>query len=215
MEWPEGTVLTAVDRSEKMIENVWMGARESAHCAEWRSVPLAAGSQHLSICDGGLSFLEYPAGIRQVAAELHRVLAPGGVSAFRMYVPPAVRESVERVVADLNGRLVENLAHLKLRLWVALQESASEGIRLGDVWAAVRDDHTSAEEFADRVGWPVEMVKGLDLYRGSDEVYRFPSVQDVVGAFCGDGLFELQQVRTPGYALGECCPTVVFRRLAV
>jgi hypothetical protein len=100
-----------------------------------------------------------------------------------------------------------------MRLWFALHTNPSTGIRLGDVWAAIRDEKIEVDKFAEAVGWPVERAKALDLYRDSNEVYRFPSVDEVSAALCADGLFRLEVVKTPTYEFGESCPTVVFRRL--
>jgi hypothetical protein len=80
MDWPQGTVLTAVDRSKLMIENIWSGAPSSAHCCDWRATPLPTDSQNAVICDGGLSFLEYPLGLQQLATELHRLLLDEGAN---------------------------------------------------------------------------------------------------------------------------------------
>ena len=53
----------------------------------------------------------------------------------------------------------------------------------------------------------------INTYRGSTARYYFATVDQVSDMFCGSpGGFELQRVCVPSYELGECCPTVVFRR---
>jgi hypothetical protein len=102
---------------------------------------------------------------------------------------------------------------LKLRLWMALQESPLQGVELDTVWCAVQGAAGSLEELASRVGWPLEETLTINAYRGSTTRYWLGTVDEVAQIFCHEvGGFELASVNVPSYVGGRQCPTVVLRR---
>ena len=151
--WPAGSDVAAVDRNRNMIDALWPGPRDAVVCADWRDLPFPTGSRDVTVCDGGISMLSYPADHREFVRSLHRVVAPGGLCVFRLYVPPGVRESPEAVLRDLLEAKIPNLNVLKLRLGMALQRSSEGGVELGHVWNVLREAAPDFPVLAERIGW--------------------------------------------------------------
>jgi len=211
--WPKGTDFLAVDGARAMIDTVWPGPKENVQCTEWLAMALPDGSRDIVLCDGGLHLLAYPQEQRRLVCLLRRVLSDHGLCVFRLYVPPARRESPDVVLKDLLEGRIANLNILKLRLGMSLMGSAAEGVELETVWRAVARLTPRLEGLASRIGWPVEHMLAINAYRGSTARYCFVTVKQIRDLFCGSpGGFEVQRLHVPTYELGEQCPTVVLQR---
>jgi len=211
--WQEGTDFLAVDRTMEAIEAVWPGPREAVRCEDWLEMRLPAASRDIVLCDGGLNLLAYPEEQHRLASILRGVLAEGGLCILRLFVRPAERETREAVLADLMSGRIPNMNVLKLRLWMALQESPSQGVNLDTVWRTVQGAAGNLEELASRLGWQLEETLTINAYRGSTTRYWLGTVDEVTEIFCHEVRgFELASTRVPSYEGGRQCPTVVLRR---
>jgi SAM-dependent methyltransferase len=210
MRWPLTTVV-AVDRSQEMLDLVWPGSRGAARRAAWTALPLRAASCDIVLCDGGLHLLRYPTEQQALVAELCRVVPPGGACVFRLFVPPANREPVEAILADLRADQPLDINVIKLRMAMALQSSPDEGVRVRDVWHAI----SAVAPDGARQGWSAGEMATLDAYRHSDAVYSFVTVDEVEALFGWRGSFALESVRFATYELGDRCPIVSLRRQVV
>lgn len=210
--WPAGRDLLAVDRTPAMIAHVWVGKPEEVLQASWLELPLPSASRDIALCDGGLHLLDHPAGQKKLVERLHEVLAPGGRCIFRLFTPPAKKESARAVLDDLIAGRVANLNVLKLRLCMALQDSTKGGVAVKKVWETLRALAPDWETLALRLGWPLEHLAAIDVYRESDARYHFMSVDQVRELFCGDGRFVSLGFDVSDYDLGERCPVIVFER---
>ncbi|MDR3692635.1 MAG: class I SAM-dependent methyltransferase [Fimbriimonas sp.] len=211
IEWPEATVLCAADREKAMIQKLWLGDPDRAYEADWRSLPVDPNTQDIVLCDGGLTVVDYPDSVDQIAQELYRVLSPGGYAIFRVFLPSPATMTPASVVDDLKCGRIGDLNILKIRLWQALQANPHQGVRLADVWDEVRSGVDDFDDLATRIGWQVERFDALELYRNCEDIYRLLTVDEVVSVFCKAGRFELQGVKVPSYPLGESCPSIAFR----
>lgn len=213
LQWTGSTRVLAVDHTQAMIEHVWPGPQADAMQGDWTRIPLEAGSRNIVLCDGGLHLLPYPQGQQALVRELHRILRPGGIFILRLFMPPAVPESPDAVLVDLLAGKIDNLNLLKLRLGMALQSNAVEGVQLRDVWQRL---HQSAPDFptlARRIGWDLEHLSAIDTYRDSLLAYHFLTLETVRDLFCNTpGGFTMGETLVPGYTLGERCPTLVLHR---
>lgn len=212
--WPTGTDITAVDHTQAMIDVVWPGPKDAAICAEWTDMPVPDSSRDIIFCDGGLILLPYPDGHRKLVRELKRVLSPGGIIVLRLFAPPGRRENPDAVLADLLESKIANLNLLKLRLGMAMQQDAYKGIAPHEVWSAVHDVAPDLEQLAERIEWPVEQMLALNAYRNRTLPYHFLGIDEVVALFCESGAgFELESHFQPTYELGDCCPTIVLKKI--
>jgi SAM-dependent methyltransferase len=214
MAWPAGATVIAVDRARPMIDAVWPGPRDRVVCGDWSATPLAAGSADVVLCDGGAHLVPFGAPRDAFARELARVIAPGGLFVARLFVPPARPESPDGVLQDLLAGRVASLNVLKLRLGMALQPSAAEGVRLSRVWDALHAAAPDAQQLAARLGWSFDHLRAIDTYRDCPARYHFQTLDEVRELICAGtgGGFALESFNVPTYDLGDRCPTVIFRR---
>jgi SAM-dependent methyltransferase len=211
--WPSGTGLLALDHTGGMIEAVWPGPPGTAVCGDWQAIPLACNSRDVVFCDGGTSVLAYPDETRRMIASLERVLAPGGICALRLYAPPARKESPDAVLCDWLAGRIANLNLLKLRLAMAMQQDPREGVELRKIWEAIATAAPDFEALASRIGWSLDHLMAINAYRSSPVRYYFPTESQVLELFEESGReFQIQEIHRPTYALGERCPTLVFRK---
>jgi len=211
MQWPTGTRLNAVDRSQPMIDGVWPGdtATRNARCAEWSDLPLPPASQHIVIGDGCFVLLAYPDAYRAVVGEVRRVLRDDGLFIMRFFTRPVKPEPAAKVFDDLHGGRIGNFHVFKWRLAMALHGELEQGVRLAVVWDAWHAAVPEPESLAARLGWPREAVHTIDNYRGVATRYTFPTLTEARSAFAS-AFIEIENF-FPRYELGERCPTLVFR----
>ena len=214
MPWPKGADVLAVDHTQEMIDNVWPGPRNAAICAEWTDMPLETGSRDIALCDGGISLLDYPQQHHQFVHELHRVIAPDGLCMFRLFAVPEERESFDKVFQDLLDGKIPDINQLKLRLWMAIYKDITQNLQIKQVWEVFHQAVPDLNSLASQIGWPLEPLLTIKAYQNYQTRCVFPSVDEVRQLFCDNpGGFRFEAVKVPTYELGECCPTVVFRRI--
>lgn len=214
--WPNGTDFLAVDRTQGMIDTVWPGPRDSVLCSDWTAIKLPEGSRDIVLCDGGLHLLAYPKEQGRLVRILHRVLSNHGLCIFRLFVPPAQRESRDSVLKDFLQGKIPNLNILKLRLGMALHQDPTKGVQLKTVWDAIHEAAPDTDLLARRIGWSVEHMRSINTYQNCADRYFFSDIADVRDQFCNSpGGFDFDSIRVPLYELGDRCPTVVLRRRPV
>jgi SAM-dependent methyltransferase len=212
MAWPQGTDILAADHTQSMIDSVWPGPRNAVICSEWTELPLENGSRDIVLCDGGIHLM-YPQDHQSFVRTLTRILPSGGLCIFRLFVPPEKKETPGDVLQDLLEARIANLNLLKLRLSMALQENSAEGVSLNHIWNLIHEAAPDFERLALRIGWNKEHLRAIHTYQNSRNRYYFLRVQEVQNLFCDNpGGFEVKEIHTPAYALGERCPTLVLKR---
>lgn len=211
--WPQDVRLRALDGSARMIAAVWPGASGTALTGSWTAMPFADATFDLLLCDGGFGLLDHPAGQARLLDEAHRVLAPGGLFAVRLFAPQGRTGTMADILSDLDRGVIASLDALKLRLWGALQRNVVDGVRPREVVACILDACGAWDRLAQRQGWPVEHVRALELHRASDACYHLIDAEDLVRMACAeaDG-FIAAGTHRPAQAFGDCCPIVVLRR---
>lgn len=217
MPWPADADLLACDRSLAMIRTIWPlaafgGAGAAPVCADWRALPLPAASRNIAIGDGSASALATLADLRLAAREIERVLEPGGALVLRLFLRPAIAESIEQVVAEAAAGRIGSFHAFKWRLLMAVQRDANEGVRLGDAWDAFEAYFADRAALARDTGWAPEAIDTIDTYRNADGRYCFHTLDEFAEAIAP--AFSLLSVDHPRYELGERCPLVVARRRA-
>ena len=118
------------------------------------------------------------------------------------------------MLQDLLAAKIPDMNHFKLRIWGAMYNDATKDVQLKDVWDAIHSVVPDLKSLAVQLGWPTDTLFMIDAYRNNPTRFAFPDVDEVRHLFCKDpGGFEFESVHIPTYDLGECCPTVVFRRI--
>jgi SAM-dependent methyltransferase len=210
MQWPIGTRLLAIDRSQGMIDNVWPKqpfARATVISGEWTKMPMVAGSYDVATGDGCFSQLSYPEGYDALVQELRRILKPGGLFAMRAFVRPEPAESVEALLADLNAGKIRNFHVFKWRFNMALQSDIAAGVRLRDIWDAFTGEFGDPSALAAQRGWPFETVETIHAYREVDARYTYPTLSELREKLA---CFSEVACVYPTYEMADRCPTLLF-----
>lgn len=210
--WPVGTDFLAVDHNPIMIEKVWRGRPEQVQCVDWLDMDLTEASRDIVICDGGLCLLPFPEGLEKLAAKLHEVIAPGGIFVTRLFAPSRLRESTQEVVSAFLAGSAPDPCYLKLRLWSAMYSENEPGLPHVKVWEALKQEIENPIQAAHQVGWSDQKLSLLESWQHSNaSVYLLP-VDKIAAIFAERAGFELIDVKVPTYALGDCCPMIIFKR---
>lgn len=213
LNWPNGTELLAVDKSQNMIDKVWPGypnPGEGVLCANWLNLPLEKHSRDMAVSDGPFGVLRYPHEYSGVLKQLRIILKPGGFFAFRIFVRPVKPEKASDVYeAALNGK-IGNFHVFKLRLLMAMQANSETGVRTGDVWEEWQQNGPGNKTIAEKCGWPIEQVQTIEAYRGQKDIYSFPTLAEIQ-EILPDNHFEILNCSIPTYELGERCPTITCK----
>ena len=182
----------------------------TAMCCNWLSLPIADAALDVVAGDGPLTQLSFPDEFQKVARELARVVAPGGILALRLFVPPPEREPVDSVFEELwSGRIV-NFNAFRWRLLMSLQESPEEGICVGAAWEVWHSRVRSPERLAETLGWPIDAIRVIDRYRSATAVYTFSPLESARALLEPD--FTMTERVVPSYPDGIRYPTVCFQR---
>jgi predicted dehydrogenase/SAM-dependent methyltransferase len=204
MNWPAGTRLWAVEKSRTMIEEVWP-AKESKTKqpveAEWTRLPFGPDSFDIVIGDGCFTSLEYPRLQLVFLKSLRRVLRSDGLLIMRFFVQRDEPERPDDIFKDLLEDRIGSFHAMKWRLAMSLQESASEGVRVDDIWKVWDKAGITTD-------WPAQAVNTIDTYKGSDHRLIFTSLSEI-RKLLSTSFVELAYIE-PGYELGERCPILVY-----
>jgi hypothetical protein len=212
MAWPPGSELLAADRSPEMLEAVWPGDRPGrrAVCGDWIELLAAHAPFDVAIGDGNLTTLDFPDEWERLARSAYEALSEAGVVIVRCRILPEVTETPEGIFRDLSTRRIGSFHAFKLRLAMALQPAPGTGVRLHDVWQCWRDSGVNEARLQADTGWPLEVIRTMDLYRDKPLRLTFPTRLQTLATF-QDG-FRLESCVEGAYELGSCNPLLVFRR---
>ena len=212
MSWPDNTRLIAADYSSQMIRAVWKMQGQPGRLAfssDWRSLPLQDHEAGIVIGDGCFTLLSYPDGYQALARELRRVLRDDGLLVIRFFVSAAEVTTAEDVHAQLLAGEIGNFHIFKFRLAIALQQSATDGVCVGDVWESWNAQGHDIDALAAQLNWQPEVMRTIDAYRGMPARYTYPTVVEVETAL--SPWFERVVQYNHDYEFGENCPTLVMR----
>ena len=211
MRWPEHTHLTAVDRNTGMIGAIWSGyasPEKSVTCGDWLKLPFTDAAFNTVAGDGCFTLQSYPDGYTTLFTSIHRILVAGGLFVTRYFLRPEIGESSEAVFADLYAGKIGNFHILKWRLAHALHGSIEDGVKLADIWNSWHQQGIDMQSLANKLGWSVESIRTIDVYRNVNTCYTFPTLSEI-RALSNDG-FRETDIHYGDYELGERCPTVSY-----
>jgi hypothetical protein len=209
MQWPEGSLLVAIDRSIGMASGVWPGnipGKRWVVCGDWFALPIGAPSS-VVIGDGVLNCLRYPDDFRRLAASVRGSLTHDGIFLLRTFVQADQREDPEAVFLDRFK--CPNFHYFKLRLMMAMQRSVEQGIPLNEVYQFWTDQNVDREALSLRTGWPRSEIDTLETQKGRTTVFTFPTLHELRSLFAE--YFGEIATLVPSYPGGERCPTMVLR----
>ncbi len=210
MRLPQGSTLTAVDRSLEMVRAIWPGdipGKRRAVCGNWLSLPQRESSCDIAIGDGSINCLRYPEAIRGMIANVHRVIVEDGIFMLRAFVQPDRPEDPEKVFQELFHS--PSFHHFKLRLMMAMQKGAERGTPVNEVYEFWAKHNVDRGSLIARTGWARGDVDSIELHRGPNTVHTFPTLAELRCLL--SEYFQEISISIPSYPLGERCPTLVLQ----
>lgn len=209
--WPSHVTLMAFDHSMDMINRIWEPhptIRSYAQSADWRLLPMAAGSLDAAVGDGSLNALPdisiYPA----MLCEMHRVLIDEGLLVIRCFIRPDVREHTPALVASAMRGQMANFHVLKWRLAMSLVSEPGGSVTVDEIWQAFQTLFPSRTALHESTGWPHEQINTIDAYRNMPTRYTFPTLTELRKLV--EPWFNVTSVEYPRYALADRCPTLTL-----
>lgn len=204
--------VTAVDRSQAMIDRVWPGdtGQRRARRADWLELDDPPGSFSLVVGDGSCNVVPHAEGASRLLQRLLPLLRSGGRAVLRIFTAPDQAERICDVRDAVLDGCVESFHGFKWRLAMALAgESADPNIAVTAIRDAFQKLFPDRVGLSRRTGWAIEDIDTIDVYRNSTEVYCFPTRRQVIdGVPAGFGGIRFVEVGT--YELAERCPLLVL-----
>jgi SAM-dependent methyltransferase len=210
MNWPEGSRLTAIDRSMEIAKIIWPGnipGQRSMVCGDWFNLPLGRESCSVVLADCSINCVRYPDGFRDLMASVRRVLRDDGILVMRAFVQPDQQEDPESVFADRFQ--CANFHHFKLRLMMAMQRSVEQGIPVNEVYRFWTSQCVDKELLSLRTGWERREIETIELHNGPNTIHTFPTI-DELRSVLEEYFGEIRKC-VPTYPGGNLCPTLVLR----
>ncbi len=214
MSWPTGCRVLAVDPNPERIRRQWQpspSANSQVLCGDWQHLPLADASVDAIVGDGVLVFFAQPGAAAPLLDEICRLLRSHGRWLLRAFVCPQQKESLEQLHQALASGEIGSFHAYKWRLAMALQPSLTAGVRPADIWRAWRQWVPSAAALSAASGWPLEEIDTIEAYRDSPATYYFPTLDELRQLL--SARFDILDLHSPTYELGERCPLLALRPL--
>ena len=215
MQWPRGTTVVAVDWSGLMIRNVWPGRIVSAFAnavrADWRELPLAAGSCHVAFCDLFFPALPSSEDAALVLGEAHRILRKSGRLFMRAFIRPEPEETIDELLAELLGGRTDDMLLFRWRLAAAAQASFRVGVEASEVWALWRQRIPDAASLGKRLPHIARDIDSIERWKDMKLRFGFPSLAEVKELIAPR--FELLDYSLPDYGCARRIARIALRAL--
>lgn len=207
-----GAETIAVDHSAMMIAHVWPGDTAQRHAvnADWQALPFPASHFSAAVGDGCLSAVAYPGGQRGIFGQLSRIVKPGGRFVARLFQAPDQGETISAVGRSAMTRQIRSFHAFKWRLAMAIVAKAADpNIKVQQILDVFEREFPDRAGLARATGWPAADIDTIDVYRGSPEVYSFPTFAQlrttIPKAFSEPRLLSVGK-----YELAERCPFLIL-----
>ncbi len=204
--------LLAVDRSPMMIAKLWPGNSQTRNVLQddWLSMELAEHSFASAIGDGSFNSVSFPDGHVRLYQQLRKFVKLGGQLAFRVYLTPDVGETIAELVLLTTKAAECSFQVFKWRLMMAMvTESANANVQIHQVWLRFQALFPDRARVAQQTGWALHDIDSIDIYRGSTEVYNFPTKAQLLDVIPPDFEHMLKPIGT--YELAERCPLLFIK----
>ena len=206
--------MIAVDWSRDMITLAWPGdtAVRRAVLGDWKALPVGDRSVGAVIGDGALTMLNWPQEAAVVAAEIQRVLRPGGRAVLRCFATPEEPESIDFIgQLSAQGRMSFHEWRLRFNM-AAAHADGHVSITSARLYELYEADWPNRRDYIDACGWPGEALAEIDAYRDSAYVHSYPKRSEITGLLAPIWSGSVRFVETSGYPGAEHCPLLVLDR---
>ena len=206
-----GSDVTAIDQSRALVGGLWLGTTPGRRVVvgDWLRLPFGPASFQSCIGDGSLISFDYPDRLQLVLGEVARCLRPGGKFACRVFLAPDVAESFADVDAAVQRREI-TFQHFKFKLAMAMGvELESPNVRVSSIPEFFDAKFPDRDGLAAVTGWDRAEIDTIDIYRGSDANYAFPTKAQCLSAIPGQFL-NPRLVPVPNHPFGDQWPILVM-----
>lgn len=206
--------LTAIDRSQPMIDHIWPGdtTHRRARRGDWLNLDFADGAFDAVVGDGSLNMLRYPDCIRTALIGVARVLRPGGRFVCRLFAAPNAAEPLDQLRDAAYRSAIGNFHALKWRVaMAAVRASGDPNIAVRTIRDTFMRVFPDRQALAAATGWARADIDTIDVYDGSAEVYAFPTRAQFLGAV-PSAFVPGRLIEAGVYPLAERCPLLVLER---
>jgi SAM-dependent methyltransferase len=205
--------LTALDRTQAMIDAVWPGdtPNRRARVGNWLKLGLPAASFASVIGDGALT-VPWPGPATKLLREAANVLMPGGRFVCRVFASPEKPEPLEALHAAIGAGQVGSVHALKWRIAMAIARGRGEAnVAVREIREQFMRWFPERDALAAERGWPREEIDTIDAYAGSDANYSFATRAQFLEIVPSE-FVNPRFVEAGAYELAERCPLLVLER---
>jgi hypothetical protein len=205
-----GRQLIAIDKSQKVIDQVWQGdnERRKAYLGNWLTMPETAGNPTAVIGDGSLNAAGD--GMLRVMQETRRVLRYDGIVALRTFLSPDTSEEVGDIRDDVLSGWRGNIHALKWRLCMSVAATRRDFVvAFAEVYPIFNEAFPDRSELHRRTGWSMQEIETIDSFNASDLIAAFPT-RDMFLTMASEVFAKAEIIESQGYALSERCPITVL-----
>jgi len=204
--------LDMVDRSRGMIASLWPGDTPSrrAICADWFDAAVPNGHYRAVVGDGSLNALDSRTALERFLKRVADLLEPEGRFVCRVFARPSPTFSIDDLTAVASGSRSLNFGAFKWMLAMNRVEEGDMAIATARLRARFDAMFPNRTALATATGWPLAQIDTIDVYRGSKDIYIFPSRTELIAATPHG--FNMTFHECGGYDLSECCPLLVMER---
>jgi SAM-dependent methyltransferase len=175
--------------------------------ADWRELPLPAGSIDLAVGDGCYAALSSFVECAEVNAEVRRVLRPGGWFVQRCFVRPEVPESLDELFRQLWDGRIRSFEAFCWRIAMSVHDDA--GARVGDAWDEWNRRVGDRSALLARRGWSESTIAMIERWRGVDARMPVPTLAELHALV--EPRFEIAEYGFADYEMGDRCARIALR----
>ena len=196
--------ITAVDREQVMVENVWLGDTETKHIKldNWLTVDLPNNYFDAIMGDGSINMLAYPEEVVAIVDRCKNWLKPGGQLVCRMFTRPDTPVTRERLLAEVANPTVGWTAFRRLVPMVLAHE---EGALVP--WARAYDFFNEMFPDRSRLPFTTKQLDRMDAYKGTTTSTWFPTRQEILDLIPGARFVDVGT-----YDIADTCPVLVLEK---
>ena len=180
-----GADITAIDQSSRLVGDLWQGNApgRQAIVGDWLHLPIAPASFAACIGDGSLISFDYPDRLRLLFDSVASCLKPGGRFSCRVFLAPDRSETIADLEAAIDRQQTTSFQHFKFRLAMAIgTELGSPNIRVAQIPEIFDSRFPDRSKLAAATGWDRSEINTIDIYRGSNAIYAFPTKSQLLSA---------------------------------
>ncbi len=205
--------VVAIDKSRPMIDHIWPGntAQRRAIEGNWLGMGEELGSFSAVVGDGSLNVLGSLAEIRAVLRQAALRLAQGARLVCRVFERPDAAITRDDLFQVVRGGARINFHAFKWRMAMSLAGRHGASVPVAGILELFAGMFPDTARLCAQSNWPVDDIKTIQAYRGSNAVYCFPNRAELLAQMPPE-MGEVSFHPSGQYDLCERCPIMTAMR---